>query len=485
MERPTIRNEATDDANGGKPVYARKKWAKPQPGPKQGDLFEPVARDASGKQGPATDAAAEAARSAAASGEHRTAAAAGGDGPLFQSYGDCCDKNVPATEPVREAVIRSPEDLGQVVGHQYVVRPCMCRRWFCEYCGPKQGYRLRYRLGERLKSFTGVFGVTLTVDPKLFESQLAAWTYVMQERLLSRFVRELHRRGLLRSKAYFWVVEFQNKKTLQSHWHLLLDATRIEFGEIVEIWSRFRPGNAPQLGEAVTAEGYRGKAPAFGSVRFTARGLVSALAYTTAYLTKYPKEGYPDWVLDRAGRMPRYGRSHGFFPRESDHDRNCFCEECRGDVPLAPRPKREQKEKTEGTGRRRSLGVTIRQRLQDCGRTCNIVQVRQIELPNGLLVDGPAKFNGTLKLSLREACEFLGVSPEDCWQLELSGPEVTALEEYAANRQRAEKLPIWLARDLGCDQTKEQYRGEDSHSSIKRFAPASRSDHLFRAGRSA
>ena len=227
--------------------------------------------------------------------EHRTADAAGV--ALFQSYGHCCDKEeddgrLPATAP-----IKSLEEVGEVVGTEFRVRPCRCPRGFCEHCGPKLGWKLRQRLLARLKSFKSVFGITLTLDGSLFTDPREAWSYVMTERLLSRLVRELYRRGRLLSRAYFWSVEFQ-KDTKQAHWHLVVEAEWIPYGELVEIWSRFRPDSAAPLEEKVTAENYKGRAPAFGSVQFTRpTDAYRGAYYATKYLVKHPEEGYPEWVL--------------------------------------------------------------------------------------------------------------------------------------------------------------------------------------------
>jgi hypothetical protein len=209
-----------------------------------------------------------------------------------------------------------------------------------------------------------VYGVTLTLDGDLFASPEQAWLYVMENRLLARLMRDLERRGHLYSKAYFWVVEFQ-KWTHQPHWHLLLDAKYVPYGEIVEIWSRFRPTEATPLAEKVTAENYKGQAPAFGSVRYTSSGDSERAAfYATKYLTKFPKEGYPAWVLDRIGRMPRYGTSKRFFPRVPGHDPMCFCEECRGDAEPEAKLKPLPRACITKRPRRPIKPTTIRQRLE-------------------------------------------------------------------------------------------------------------------------
>ena len=372
-------------------------------------------------------------RSAAPGSEHRTAAAAAA-APLFQSNGNCCDGGEDAFSIPSDRV-HGAEDLGRVVGKEYRVRACRCRKWFCEWCGPRLGRNLRQRLLARLATFTDVYGVTLTVDGSLFASPEKAWQYAMDNRLLSRLVRELERRGHLHSKAYFWVVEFQMKETEQPHWHMLLDASFVPHGEIVEVWSRFRPAFAEPLGERITSQNYKGQAPAFGSVRYSRHpDKLRAGYYATKYLTKYPAKGYPDWVMDRVGRMPRYGRSHRLFPRVSGHDGMCFCGECCGEVvPPASRRRLKVAGSPERV-RQRHEAKSIRQRVEACEATCSIVEVQRVQLPDGVVVDGRGRFEGNVSLSFQEVCDHLGLSSENRWQIELDGAETTDLEEYAKER---------------------------------------------------
>jgi len=334
-----------DRAVASKPVYEPRKQRRRPPDKRQGDLFtDRPSKPAALPSEPGNVPSAGAGRGAAPGSEPRTAAAVGGDGPLFQYYGHCSDK-VPADDiPSNLGRVYGAEDVGETIGTSYRVRPCKCRRWFCEDCGPRMGRALRGRLSPRLKQFTAVFGVTLTVDGALFESPEQAWLYFSKKGLIGRFVRDLDRRGLLHSRAYFWVVEFQ-KKTEQPHWHVLLDAGRIEHGVLVEIYSRYRPPHAPPLDEPITAENYKGRPPAFGSLWFSPPAEPAQAAfYATKYLTKYPQHGFPDWVLDRQGRVPRYNHSRGFFPLIPGHDPICFCDECRGEAEVIKRRK-ETKEK--------------------------------------------------------------------------------------------------------------------------------------------
>lgn len=431
QEKPT----AEELARLSKPVYApRKKWQRP---PVKDQDAPPADGDGKAKELQTAlweDPAAEAARSAASGSEHRTAAAAGGDGPLFQYYGHCSDKEVSGGIPSNLGRVYGAEDCGETVGSAYLIRPCRCRRGFCEYCGPRLGYALRNRLALRLRHFNSVFGITLTVDGTLFPSPEAAWSYFSNGGLIGRFVRDLDRRGHLHSKAYFWVVEFQ-KDTEQPHWHLLLDAGRIPFGEIVEIYSRYRPKDAPPLDEPITAENYQGRPPAFGSVHFSPPAdPLSAAIYATKYLTKFPEHGFPDWVLDRKGRVPRFNHSRGFFPLIPGHDPMCFCEECRGaiEVMKLKREKKEAKKKEEETESEKRVPTSARQRLDRCGQNCTMVKVNRVQLADGTIVDGRSEFIQTLKISYREACEVAGEPPEVGSRLELTWEQANAVARYVA-----------------------------------------------------
>jgi hypothetical protein len=411
-------------------VVERRKWAK------QPTAYSKLTLFPDGTSGDQSGESTESLPAAPDRSEARTAAA-GGDS-LFQSYGHCCDRSGSDGFPVETDRVLRPEDVGQVVGQEYRVRPCRCRKWFCEWCGPRQGIQLRQRLLARLASFTDIFGITLTVDGSLFESSEQSWLYVMEDKLLNRFVRDLNRDGHLHTSSYFWVVEFQSE-TEQPHWHLLVDAKFVPFAKIVGIWSRFRPQSAEPLTERITRKNYQGQAPAFGSVRFTAHSDKERAAfYATKYLTKYPQDGYPKWVLDRVGRMPRYGHSHRFFPRVSGHDPMCFCPECRGDVePASRRTTSKQAGATERVGKL-IVPTSIGQRLQACGENCNIIKVERVQLPDGTVIDGRGRFDAKLDLSFRKACEYLGLSPDGRWQIELSGVEAAELEEFARREELGE-----------------------------------------------
>jgi len=365
-----------------KAVYSKeKRWKAPKPEtPGQGRLFD-------------EEAARSAERSTVGPSEHRTAERCGS--PLYLSIGNRCN-----------------ETEEQVVRTLIKAKPCRCRKWYCPKCAAPKGRSLRHRLRERLKEFTGVYGITLTIDGALFPSPYAAWLYVMEKRSLSLFVKKLFGGGFLNSRDYFWVVEFQCE-TLQAHWHLLVDSQFIPFGELVAAWSSFRPKFAPQLPEKITADNYQGMAPGFGSVRFSFKKSTPhrAAGYACKYLIKVPDYGFPDWVLDHEGNVPRYGSSRGFFPPKEKkepkaksgkikvHPPECMCWDCREGI---TRP-----------GHQKRIHRTLRERLAQCEQSSYLTKVPLVMDDDGKLVEGYGEYIGQVSVPFSVICEEYGVESDD------------------------------------------------------------------------
>jgi len=365
-----------------KAVYSKeKRWKAPKPeSPGQGRLFD-------------EEAVRSAERSAAGPSEHRTAERCGS--PLYLSIGNRCN-----------------ETEEQVVRTLTKAKPCRCRKWYCPKCAATKGRSLRHRLRERLKEFNGVYGITLTIDGALFLSPYAGWLYVMEKRCLSLFVKKLFERGFLNSRAYFWVLEFQ-RETLQAHWHLLVDAQFIPFGELVAAWSTFRPSSAPKLAEKITAANYQGMAPGFGSVRFSFQKSAphQAAGYACKYLIKVPDYGFPDWVLDHEGNVPRHGGSRGFFPPKEKkelkagtgkvkvHPPECMCGDCREGI---TRP-----------GHQKKTHRTLRERLAQCEQSSYLVKVPLVMDDDGKLVEGYSEYLRQIPVPFSAICEEYSVESED------------------------------------------------------------------------
>ncbi len=229
-------------------------------------------------------------------------------------------------------------DAFEIVKHR-------CRCWFCPDCCESMGRRLREKLEPILSTFTAIMMVSFTIDPSLFPSPRAAYFYLRERRCLSRTIQDMRRRGYLHSKRYFYVLEWQ-KRTEQTHLHVLLDASFVPWATLLDSWSKHRP---------TTAGPVVGNRPAFGTVIISppfAGGPQHAARYVTKYLTKVPEHGFPQWVLDLGAdtRVRRYNASRGFWGEPS--------EPAERDATYKPEH------------------VTYRQRIGKCGRSVDVFESR-------------------------------------------------------------------------------------------------------------
>ena len=246
-------------------------------------------------------------------------------------------------EPLHNRV--TDDDRGRI--GRYEVSRHRCRCWFCPECCRVMGMKLRRRLNPILATFEGLLLVTLTVDPSLFASPKDAYFYIRERRCIARTIQDLWRRGVLHSRRYFYVVEWQ-KRTEQAHFHILLDASFVPWSFLLASWSKHRPETA---GPVV------GGRPAFGTVLISVPrfggGPEHAANYVTKYLTKIPEQGFPAWVLDLGAetRVRRYSASRGFWGEES--------------------------EQGDGDTEREMHPVTYRKRIGGCGDSVDLFEVRQ------------------------------------------------------------------------------------------------------------
>ena len=129
---------------------------------------------------------------------------------------------------------------------------------------------------------------TLTVDRKRFAGPEEAYARIGEERFVARLMR------LLGVKWWVAVLEFQDDTgDGWPHWHILLDLAEVGGRlDLKKAWRLWR--DSWHLGGLDLGERKRG---------FRSTG--HAINYITKYLTKYPKAGFPQWVLNRR-RLPRF-----------------------------------------------------------------------------------------------------------------------------------------------------------------------------------
>ena len=337
------------------------------------------------------------------------------------------------TRSSRKGLVEIPWDAKPIAAKR-TVRACNCKSWFCEHCAGRMGRRKLGELIERLRQFVGVYGITFTLDPELFPDPLTAYLYVMGGNgLIGRTIRELHRRGWLKTRHYFVVIEWHENGW--PHWHVLVDSKFIPFGEIVEVWATFRPVWAPAV-PRITAENYKGQRPSPGGVRFTWRhdkpeSPEAAAHYAAAYLCKLPENGFPEWVLNYEGQIKRQSHSQGFFKRAGNCEPTCFCKECceRIDnntvfVETIERVPRTSEEKADAvveqtTVKRPRRNRRIRDRVESCRQTAVIVETTIYEDEAGNIYEGTPRFVQGLNLSWDEVLKLFGQEFERPYQIEL------------------------------------------------------------------
>lgn len=159
--------------------------------------------------------------------------------------------------------------------------------------------------------------LTLTLDPDLFDSPEAAWRYVREHRCIAVMMQRLDRWGLVKSREFFAVVEWQ-KKSEMPHWHVLVDASFIDIERVREAWNRNWKGWQQRIAAG---------RPGFGAVRYSRKrghGFKSAehaANYASKYITKHPEQGYPEWVMQSGSRaVHRYSASRGFWRGVDDQE---------------------------------------------------------------------------------------------------------------------------------------------------------------------
>ena len=360
----------------------------------------------------------------------------------------------------------------EVVCVQEVCKPCRCRCTFCDHCSRALARVLRPRVvGQLCRWKGGITGLTFTVDPDLFAGDPeAAYRFVKGNRLIARTVAGLFRRGWLIAQRWFAVVEFQGEKTgYMPHWHVLVESKFVPHGEVVEIWSSWRPAEAGPLEwkvgsperavreVRVTAENYRAlERVAFGSVAFSRSrsgvlGAAVAARYCLAYLIKPPKAGWPDWVLDFDGIIRRHevsrshkGNGNGFWDACHRHPDDCFCEVCQGEAEVSDLEAVERlKSVPSGVRVRRR---SVRERLAKCGQGVCFVKREFVRLPNGLIVVNH-RFLGALPVSLEEVRGFLGCEVvEGREEVELESGEMQRVYGYEEEKRTGIKRrgnPDW------------------------------------------
>lgn len=278
------------------------------------------------------------------------------------------------------------------------VRSCGCKSWFCKSCCLSKGIRLKERLAPELAKFTGLMMLTFTVDPELFSGPEDGFDYVKRKRCIAIAMQRLRRAGLVHSGRYLAVVEWQ--KNGWPHWHVLVDATHIPFDKLCDAWNRNWKGwrERVKLGR-----------PGFGSVRFSNPRLnrSHAAGYVTAYLTKFPEHGYPDWVWQSGVRqVRRFEASRGFWP-SSGH---AVCDD---DETEDESDEQESGDESGAEPEEAQPMRSIHQLVESCGSRCVVLGVRSSVDPDTGELKFDRRFVAMVHADLGTVLVAVGVKPDE------------------------------------------------------------------------
>lgn len=253
-------------------------------------------------------------------------------------------------------------------------RGCRCRT--CPDCGPRYGRKVRARLMQKSDQFLRPALFTLTVDRSAFGSPLDAFLVITGDGYLRRLMR------LLGVKRWAWTLELQMKSgDGWPHWHLVIDLPPggIDLQRAWRLW-RDKWG----LG-------------GLDLHRKTNQNADHALLYVTKYLTKYPKEGFPDWILNLDRRVRWVQACRALGPVVSDREKTV------ADVP----PGDESAESLPKAHRPLSV------RMVECGELVDFLEI------DGT-VEGKFKFIGRLPREVVDGAMLARKAPEV--QRDVGGP---------------------------------------------------------------
>lgn len=222
------------------------------------------------------------------------------------------------------------------------LRPCNCNSVFClKACKMRAYCKWVDKLKPAVAAFQSVMMLTLTIDPKRFDSPLHAWQTVGKRRWIAETVQKLARRRYLFSDRWFYVLEFQ--KNGWPHWHLAVDSEYIPHNVLQESWgygfTAFSKSTKPETGD-------------------------HAVYYLLKYMKKNERQP-PEWAMRYEGRMRLIATSRGLVPTEK-------------------RTKSKQ-------SKRKRKSKTIEQRTDGCGQATKLIAV--VPIMGGVKYKFKASFN--------------------------------------------------------------------------------------------
>jgi hypothetical protein len=207
----------------------------------------------------------------------------------------------------------APQTTQSSVFHRsYECRGVGCKSSYCRQCGFAKGMKLRRKLVATINRWQACkpVMVTLTQNPELFGGPREGLDHVRTTGAISKLAKKLRR--YCKSGLYFCVVEYHESGW--PHWHMMLDAEYIPASAIRDAWYSLGPKdrdwthNPHGITDVRSPKKFKSKEHRFN--------------YLTKYITKIPKQGFPDWLLDAPDLIyKRYTSSHGLFCPDREEEK--------------------------------------------------------------------------------------------------------------------------------------------------------------------
>ena len=342
--------------------------------------------------------------------------------------------NVNAPLPVKH--VNTADDLCDP-GDEHSETKCIgsgCKSTWCETCSRAKGLEVRNKLKFALTKPTALWEsqrpvmLTLTFDQnreghaKQWESPKECFDYMRKQGMVSRLMRDLNRRGHVNEGRYFWVLEFH--KNGWPHIHVVVDSDFIPVETVARSWNRLGPDG--HTGFVFVTKGRDSKTGEFCS-------LEHAINYAIKYVTKRPRDGFPDWIYEHKGIFKRWGHSHGLINDEAAKAKR---EEKAARLEAAKKSgKYKEPERPLKYGR---VAETVGGRVASCGTRCVIVRRHRRVSRDGTIIER-SRFVGAMSIPLIQVADFLGRELESA-SLSVTQRDVVSLMNFAEETGRAARL---------------------------------------------
>ena len=187
---------------------------------------------------------------------------------------------------------RKEEENKEVITDNLQAVAVRCKCQFCEECAKQLCWKLRDKLRPHVKNWPRVSMITLTIDPKKFDSPQEAYEFIQGKRGVAELIRKMDRDGFLEDRRFFYAIEFHGNGWV--HWHVAVIPTKVKHGKL-------------------NAGNYLYNSWGYGAVKESKGGIkdpMHAMNYLTKYVAKQEQRA-PEWVLKYPGNFRKFSTSRG------------------------------------------------------------------------------------------------------------------------------------------------------------------------------